>query len=49
MFRDAVNPSLDAAGNASLRSTPRHMTSRAHLVSSRDALGQPMVRTAEPP
>jgi hypothetical protein len=29
MFRDAVNPSLGAAGNASLRFTPRLMISRA--------------------
>jgi hypothetical protein len=29
MFRDAVDPSLGAAGNASLRFTPRHMISRA--------------------
>jgi hypothetical protein len=31
MFRDAVNPSLGAAGNASLRFTPRLMIAR-HLV-----------------
>jgi len=29
MFRDAVNPSLEAAGNASLRFPPPHMISRA--------------------
>jgi hypothetical protein len=31
MFRAAVNPSLQAAGEPSLVRTPRHMTSRAHL------------------
>jgi hypothetical protein len=32
VFPDAVNPSLDAAGNAPLRFTPGHTISRAYLV-----------------
>lgn len=48
MFRAAVNPSLEAAGNASLRFTPRQMTSRAGLWYWRDERGDSPVVSYAP-
>jgi len=43
MYQDAVNPSMDAAGKASLLCTPRHMISRAQVAHNTSAIIRELV------